>query len=144
MSLLTSRSTSTPASLPAGPLARRALAIFALIVAIAALLNVLVAPAAPPAPSQPVVRDAAGPIAPPVNLPRLCAACGAAAPPWLSADHSPVVKGAGGAAIVDPRSISAASSEAPPDPRFGVVEAFAAPYAASYAGVAWERVNFDW
>lgn len=146
MSLLTSRSTSTPASLPA-PMARRALAIFALIVAIAAILNVLVAPATPatpPALSQPVVRDAAGPIAPPENLPRLCDACGAAAPPWLSADHSPLVKGAGGAAIVNPRDISAASSEAPPDPRFGVVEAFAAPYTASYAGVGWERVNFDW
>jgi hypothetical protein len=33
---------------------------------------------------------------------------------------------------------------APPDIRFGAVEAFHAPAAASQAGVAWERVRFHW
>ncbi len=32
----------------------------------------------------------------------------------------------------------------PPDPRFGAVEAFFAPYAADEAGVGWERVLFYW
>lgn len=33
---------------------------------------------------------------------------------------------------------------APPDPRFGAVEAFFAPFDADEAGVAWERVLFYW
>jgi hypothetical protein len=36
------------------------------------------------------------------------------------------------------------SAAAQPDVRFGVVEAYAAPAAASQAGVAWERVRFHW
>lgn len=129
---------------PARSRARRALAVFALAAAMLGLVGVLLAPARPSTPAAPPQRDAAGVIEPPNPLPRLCSACGDAAPPWLDPAHSPVIAGPGGPFSVDPRRIAAAASEAPPDRRFGVVEAFTAPYVASYAGVGWERVNFDW
>lgn len=124
--------------------ARRVLAVFALLATVIGLIGTLLAPTRPPVPAPPPQRDAAGIITPPGPLPRLCSACGAAAPPWVDPAHSPVVVGPGGPLRVDPRRIAAAASEAPPDRRFGVVEAFTSPFAASYAGVGWERVNFDW
>jgi hypothetical protein len=39
---------------------------------------------------------------------------------------------------------AAVAHAAPPDPRFGAVEAFFAPYESDDAGVAWERVLFYW
>jgi len=46
--------------------------------------------------------------------------------------------------ILLPGLVPASAYAAPPDPRFGAVEAFFAPFDADEAGVAWERVLFYW
>ncbi|GAB4403527.1 MAG: hypothetical protein Kow00123_14710 [Anaerolineales bacterium] len=46
--------------------------------------------------------------------------------------------------ILLPGLVPAWAYAAPPDPRFGAVEAFFAPFDADEAGVAWERVLFYW
>ena len=66
------------------------------------------------------------------------------AAPWTAPGVSPIIDGRDNAPHVDPRQVAAATNDPPPDRRFGVVQAFTAPYAASYAGIGWERVNFDW
>ncbi len=125
---------------------RRALAIVALIISIVGLGGVLRAPSAAQHLQQPgtPLGDAAGSIAPPGAPPALCSACRPGGAPWVSPGHSPLIDRTGEAAHVDPGQVAAADSEAPPDRRFGAVEAFEAPFAASYAGVGWERINFDW
>jgi hypothetical protein len=47
---------------------------------------------------------------------------------------------------VNLRPISAARAQTapPPDPRFGLVNAYAAPDAAAELGIGWERITFDW
>jgi len=40
--------------------------------------------------------------------------------------------------------VAPAAQDSPPDPRFGAVEAFRDPVAASEAGVAWDRILFYW
>jgi hypothetical protein len=119
---------------------RRALAIFALVVTAAGLVSVVFAPAGASTGRQ----ETAGPVLPLGAPPRLCSACGPAASAWVSATHSPLVVGPDGAPRVDPRRIAVAATAPPPDRRFGVVEAFVAPFAAAYAGVGWERLNFAW
>ena len=127
---------------------RRFLALFALAVSLLAVVGVLAAPAlstvSPAAARQGPLYDAAGAYAPPDTLPRLCSACLPPGAPWSAPGLSPVVALAGDAPRVDPRQVAATTNEWPPDRRFGVVQAFMAPYAASYAGIGWERVNFDW
>ncbi len=124
---------------------RRLLALFALLVSTLGVAGVLAAPAASaPAAQQATLRDAAGDYTPPDALPRLCAACQPPGVPWAAPGFSPLVTAAGEAPHVDPRQVAAATNETPPDRRFGVVQAFMAPFAAAYAGIGWERVNFDW
>lgn len=123
---------------------RRALAVFALGVSLLALGYAAVAPAGLLKNNDLALREAAAAASGATDsLPRLCSACGPAAPPWI-AHGSSISTDAAGNQLVDPRQVAASAAEAPPDRRFGVVQAYAAPYAASYAGVGWERVNFDW
>lgn len=124
--------------------ARRVLAVAALAIVVLSLVNVLLSPTGASTGRAAPAGDMAGIIAPLTGFPRLCAACGPSAPPWVSASHPPIIAGSDGAPRVDPQRINAAGTEPPPDRRFGAVEAFAAPYAAAYAGVGWERINFDW
>lgn len=122
---------------------RRLLALCALGVTLLGLVNALLGPAGASTGRQAPEGDAAGPVAPLGALPRICSSCGAAAAPWVAPGHA-LTTGTAGAAHVAPQLIAAAANEAPPDRRFGVVEAFTAPFAASYAGIGWERLNFDW
>ncbi len=135
-----------------GRRARRLLAVFAFVVCLLGVIGVFVAPAAAPAaiqqttpsPVASTLHDAAGPFDPLGAPPQLCSACLPPAAPWTAPGVSPIVDGAGNAPHVDPHQVAAATNDPPPDRRFGVVQAFTAPYAASYAGIGWERVNFDW
>ena len=45
------------------------------------------------------------------------------------------------ASLIPPPAVSA---QGPPDPRFGVVEAYASPNAATLLGAGWDRVSFRW
>lgn len=137
-----------PGRRAAGP--RRALAVFALLVSLWSLIAALVAfpqtvpvPAANPAGTARPVPPAPIPARPETVL---CSACGVAAPPWRPAGLSPLMEEQDkpGALEVSPRAIAASAHEAPPDRRIGAVQAFVDPSAAAYAGVGWERVNFDW
>ncbi|MDQ2830457.1 MAG: hypothetical protein M3Y74_15595, partial [Chloroflexota bacterium] len=131
---------------------RRLLAVFAFVICLLGVIGVFVAPAAAPAaiqqttpaPVAATLHDAAGPFDPLGAPPRLCSACLPPAAPWDAPGVSPIIDGTGNAPHVDPRQVAAATNDPPPDRRFGVVQAFTAPYAASYAGIGWERVNFDW
>jgi len=67
-----------------------------------------------------------------------------ASSPWTSPGQATLLAAPGAAVQVDPTLIAAAAKDLPPDGRFGVVNAPDAPFAAAYAGIGWERVNFAW
>lgn len=112
---------------------------FALGVILLALLGAVVG-----ALGGPSGRDATGATDPLGPLPRLCAACIQPSSPFYLSGASTLSIGPDGVQRVDPRRIATGEDETPPDRRFGVVEAFTAPHVASYAGIGWERINFDW
>ncbi len=67
-----------------------------------------------------------------------------ASSPWASPGQATLLAVPGKAVQVNSTLIAAAAKDPPPDGRFGVVNASDAPFAAAYAGVGWERVNFAW
>ena len=121
---------------------RRLLAVFALTVSLVSLGSVLVSPTGQVSALQSSQLQESHRSTLYDPLPRLCGACRIGAPAWTLAAQSPLIGGA--EPRVAPQQLAAAASEAPPDRRFGAVDAFAASYSASYAGIGWERINFDW
>ncbi len=48
------------------------------------------------------------------------------------------------ALLIIPSPAAHAQSDPPPNPRFGLVDAYAAPDAAAELGIGWEQITFDW
>ncbi len=123
---------------------RRLLALLALAVVVVALLNALAAATGEALRHGARSGDAAGAVGPLGPLPQLCSACVRPSSQFYLSGAPTLTHGPDGVVRVDPQRIAASEDETPPDRRFGVVQAFASPHVASYAGVGWERINFDW